>query len=115
MANEEPLLVVKAGIDIVGEVVGKDRGDGRDGVVREGETPLCRSRYGSVCKEAAGAEDRDVSRDRGISGHRGSEVLVTRRGGKHVVGIDGNVFVKWGEEESVEDFLRDLGGSGRHR
>ena len=35
-------MVVEAGVDIVGEIVGKDRSDSRDGVIREGETPLRR-------------------------------------------------------------------------
>ena len=114
LANEEPLVVVEASVDIVREVVRKDCGDSRDGVIREGETSLCCGGRGSVCEGVFGVEDRDVSRDRGISGHRGSEVFAARRGDKDVVGVNGNVFVKRGEKESVEDFLSDLRGSGRH-
>ena len=115
LANEEPVVVVKAGIDIVREVVGEDRGDGRGSMVREGKTPLRRSRCRSICKGTSGAEDRDVGCDRGVGSHQGSEVFAARRSDKHVVGIDGDIFMKWGEEESVEYLLRDLGGSGRHR
>ena len=114
LANEEPLVVVEAGIDIVGEVVGEDHGDGRGGMVREGETPLCRSRYRSVYKGALGAENRDVGCDRGIGGHWGLKVFLSRGSDKHVVGVYSNVFMEWSEEKSVEDFLGDLGRSGRH-
>ena len=44
----------------------------------------------------------------------GSKVFVARRGDENVIGIHGNIFVERGEEESVEDFLGDLGRSGRH-
>ena len=114
LANEEPLVVVEAGVDIMREVVGKDRGNSHGGVVGEGETPLRRGRRGSVCEGTFGAEDRNVRCYRGIGGHRGSEVFSARRGDKDVVGVHGNIFMKWGEEESVEDFLSDLGRSGRH-
>ena len=97
LANEEPLVVVETGVDIVREVVGKDCGDSRGGVVGEGKTPLRRSGCRSVCKGAFGAEDRDVGRAWGSGGHRGAEVFATRGSDKHVVGIDGNVFVEWGE------------------
>ena len=36
LTNEEPLVVVKACVDIVWEVVGEDCGDSRYSVVREG-------------------------------------------------------------------------------
>ena len=114
LTNEEPLVVVEAGVDIVGEIVGKDCGDSRDGVIREGEASLRGGGYGSACEGAFGAEDRDVSRDRGISGHRGSEVFAARRGDEDIVGVDSDILVKWSEEEGVENFLSDLGRSGRH-
>ena len=114
LANEEPLVVVKAGIDIVGEVIREDCGNGRDGMIGKGETPLRRSRCRGVCKGVSSAEDGDVGCDRGIGGCQGSEVFATRRSDKHVVGVDGDVFMKRGKEESVEDFLGDLGRSGRH-
>ena len=50
LANEEPLVVVEAGVDIVREIVGKDCGDSCDGVIREGETSLCCGGCGSVCE-----------------------------------------------------------------
>ena len=114
LTNEEPLVVVKACVDIVWEVVGKDCGDGRDGVIREGEASLCRGGCGSVCKGASGFKDRDVSRDRGSGRHRGSEVFTSRRGNENVIRVDGDVFVERGEEEGVENFLGDLGGCRRH-
>ena len=114
LANEEPLVVVEAGVDIVREVIGEDCGDSHDGMIREGETSLCCGGRGSVCEGALSSEDRDVGRDRSTSGRRGSEVFAARRGDKDVVGVNSNVFMKRGEKESVEDFLSDLGGSGRH-
>ena len=115
LTNEEPLVVVKACVDVVREVIRKDCGDSRDGVVGEGETPLRRSGCRSICEGTFGAKDRDVGCDRGVGSHQGSEILVVRRGNKDVVGINGDVFVERGEEEGVEDFLSDLGRSGRHR
>ena len=114
LATEEPLVIMEASIDVVREVVGKDCGDSRDGVIREGETSLCRGGCRSVCEGTFGAKDRDISRDRGTSGHRGLEVFAARRGDKDIVGVNCNVFMERGEEESVEDFLSDLGRSGRH-
>ena len=107
-------MVVKAGVDVMREVVGKDGGDSRDGVVRERETSLRCGGRGGVDEGSFGAEDRDVSCDRGISGHRGSEVFTARSGNKDVVGVYGDVFVERGEEESVENFLGDLWRGGRH-
>ena len=57
LANEEPLVVVKVGIDIVGEVVGEDRSYGRNGMVRERETALCTGRCGSVRQRSSGIKD----------------------------------------------------------
>ena len=115
LTNEEPLLVVKTCVDIMREVIRKDGGDSRGSVIREGEASLGHCRSGSVCERSFGAEYRNVSRDWGIGVHQGSEVLASRRGDENIIGVDGNVFMKRGEEESVEDFLGDLGGSGRHR
>ena len=115
LTNEEPLVVMEACVDIVWEVVREDCGDSRGGMIRKGETPLCRRGCGSVCKGSFSAEHRDVSGDWGSGVHRGSKVFASRGGDKNVVGVYGNVFVERGEEESVEDFLGDLGRSGRHR
>ena len=41
LANEEPLVVVKARVDIVWEVIRENGGDGCDGMVWKGEAPLC--------------------------------------------------------------------------
>ena len=114
LTNEEPLVVMKACVDIVGEVVREDCGDGRDSMVREGEAALCRGGRGSVRQRTLGAEDGYIGCGWSRGGHRGSEVLTARRGDKDVVGVNSDVFMEWGEEEGVEDFLSDLGGSGRH-
>ena len=105
LTNEEPLVVVETCIYIVREVIRKDCGDGRDSVIGDRETPLCRSGYGSVRERASSTEDRDVGRVRGTSGHRGSEIFAARGGDKDVVGVNGDIFMRRGEEESVEDFL----------
>ena len=64
LTNEEPLVVMETSVDIVRELIRDDGGDSRDGVVREGETPLGRRRSGSMCERSFGIEDRNVSRDR---------------------------------------------------
>ena len=84
-------------------------------MVRKGEASLRRGGSGSIREGAFSTENGDISCNRGSGGHWGSEVLASRRGDKDVVGVDGDVLVKRGEEEGVEDFLSDLGGSGRHR
>ena len=114
LANEEPLVVVEASVNVMGKVVRKDCGDSRDSVIREGEAPLRRGGCGSVFKGTSGIEDRDVGCTRIIRGHRSPEVLATGGSDEDVVGVNGNILVEWGEEESVEDFLGDLGRSERH-
>ena len=114
LTNEEPLVVVESGIDIVREVVGEDCGDSRYSVVGEGETPLCRGRCGSVRQRTSGAEDGYIGCGWGIGGHWGSEVFASGGSDEDVVGVDGNVLVERGKEKGVENFLGDLGGSGRH-
>ena len=114
LANEEPLVVVEASVDIVRKIIRKDSGDSRDGVIGEGETPLRCGRCRSVCEGALSAEYRDVSRDWGSSSHRGSEVFAARRGDEDVVGVYGDIVVERGEEEGVENFLGDLWRGGRH-
>jgi hypothetical protein len=91
------LVVVKASVDIMGEIIRKDCGDSRDSVIREGEAPLRRGGCRSVYERTLGAEDRDIGRDRGSSGYRGSEVFTSGRGHEDVVGVNGDVLVKWGE------------------
>ena len=51
------MVVVKAGVDSMGEVIGEDRGYGRDGMVGERETALRGGGRGSVCEGACGTED----------------------------------------------------------
>ena len=114
LANKEPLMVVEVRVDVVREVIRKDGGDGRGGVVRKGEASLCRGGCRSFLEGSFSAEDRNVSRDRCGRGHRGSEVLASRGGDEYVVGINGDVFVKRGEEEGIGDFLSDSRRSGRH-
>ena len=114
LTNEEPLVVVETGVDIVRKVVRKDCGDGRDGVIGERETSLCRGRCGGVCERASGTEDRNINCGWSRGGHWGSEVFATRGGDKDVVGVNGDILVKRGEKESVEYFLGYAGRSGRH-
>ena len=115
LTNKEPLVVVKACIDIMWEVVRKDCGNGRDSMVGEGEAPLRHGGSGSVHERVFSAENRDVSRDWGDGGHRGSKVLASRGGDENIVGVNGDILMEWGKEEGIEDFLGYLGGSGRHR
>ena len=115
LANEEPLMIVEARVDVMQEVIREDRGDSCGGVVWKGETPLRRGGCGSVHKRAFSAKNRDVSRNRGSGGHWGSEVFTSGGGNEDVVGVDGNIFVERGEEESVENLLGDSGRCGRHR
>ena len=114
LTNEEPLMVVKTGVDIVREVIREDCGDGRDSMFRKWETSLRRGGCGSVRQRTFGAEDGYVGCGWGIRGRRGSEVFASRGSDEYVVGVDGNVLVERSEKEGVEDFLSDLGGSGRH-
>ena len=94
MTNEEPLVIVKARIDVVWEVVRENCGNSRGSVVRKGEVPLHRSGCGSVSERAFGTENRDVNCGWGSGVHWGSEVFVSRRGNENIVGVDGNVFMK---------------------
>ena len=114
MANEEPLVVVKTGVDVVREVVRKDCGDSRDSVVREGEVSLCRGRCGSIRQRTLGAEDGYISRGWGFCVHWGSEVFALGGSDEDIIGIDGDILVERGEEESVKDLLGDSRRSGRH-
>jgi hypothetical protein len=114
LTNEEPLVIVKVCIDIMWEVVREDCSDSHSGMVGKREAPLRHGRRGGVCERAFGAEDRDISHDWGSSSHWGSEVFASGGGDENVIGVNGNVFVEWSEKESVENFLGDLRGSGRH-
>ena len=115
LTDEEPLVVVKARINIMQEVVREDGGDSCDSVVWEGEASLHCSGGGSVHERATSVEDRDVSHDWGSGIHWGSEVLVLWGGNENVVGVNSNVLVKQGKKKGVEDFLGYPRGSGRHR
>ena len=114
LTNEEPSVVVEAGINIAREIVGKDRGNSRDGMIREGETSLRCGRYGSVRQRTSGAEDRHRGCGWGVGSHRGPEVFALGGSNEDVVGVDGDIFVERGEEESVEYFLGYTGRRGRH-
>jgi hypothetical protein len=114
LTNEEPLVVVKSCVDVVWEIIGEDCGDSRYSVVRERETSLCRGRRGRVRQGTSGAEDGYIGCCWGIGGHRGSEIFASGGGDEDIVGVNGDIFVERGEEESVEDFLGYLRGSGRH-
>ena len=115
LANEEPLMIVEARVDVVREVIQEDHGNSCCGVVRKGETPLHRGGCGSVLKRTFGTEDGYVGRGWSIYGHRESKVFASWGGDKDVVRVNGDVLMEWSKEESVENFLSDLGGSGRHR
>ena len=114
LTNEEPLVIVKACVDIVWKVIREDGGDSRYGVVGKGEASLCRGGRGSVRQRAFGTEDGDIGCGWGTRGHGGSKVFASGGSDEDVVGVDGNILMERGEEESVEDFLGDLGRSGRH-
>ena len=96
------------------EIIGEDSRDGGDCMIGEGEAPLCHGGDRCIGKQSASSENRDVGREGRISGHRGSEVFSARRGNVHIIGVDGDVVVKRGKEEGVEQFLGNAGGSGRH-
>ena len=68
----------------------------------------------SVLEWTFGAEDRHIGRDWGSGSRRGLEVFASRGGDENIVGVNGDVLVKRGEEESIENFLGDLGGCRRH-
>ena len=114
LANEEPLVVVEAGVDIVREVVGKDCGDSRGSMVGKGKTPLRRGGCWGIYEGTFGTEDGDIGRDRGIDAHRRSEVFAAWGGYKDIVGVDSDVFVERGKKEGVKNLLSDLGRGGRH-
>ena len=114
LTNEEPLVVVKACVDIVWEVVREDGSNSRDGVVRKGKASLCCGGRGSVFEGTFGAENGDIGRSWSCGGHRGLKVFAPRGSDKDVVGVDGDVLVERGEEESVEYFLGFAGRRGRH-
>ena len=115
MTNEKPLVVVKAGVDVMWEVIREDGGYGRDSVVGKGEAPLRHGGGGGIHERVFGAENRDISRGQGSGGHRGSEVLALGRGDEDIVGVDGDILMEWGEEEGIKNFLSYLGRRGRHR
>ena len=114
LTNEEPLMVVEACVDVVWEVIRKNRGYGCNGVIWKQETSLGHGGRGSVLKRASSVENGDIGRDWSDGGHQGSEVFVSGGGDKNIIGVDGDVLVVWGKQEGVKDFLSYLGGSGRH-
>ena len=70
LPNEEPLMIVEAGVNVMREIVGEDCGYGGDSVVGERKTPLRCGRGGSVVKGSSSAQDRDVSCGRGVGCRR---------------------------------------------
>ena len=111
LANEKPLVVVKACINVVWEIIREDCGSG---VIRKGEAPLHHSGCGSVFERSLGAKNGDVGQGWGGRSHWRSKVLTSRGGDKDIIRIDGDVLVERGEEKGVEDFLSYSGGGGRH-
>ena len=114
LTNEEPLVIVKACIDVMREVIQKDCGDGCNSVVREGEAPLRRSGSRSIYEGTLVVKNGDIGHGWGSGHHWGLGAFASRGGNEDVIRVNGNVLVKRGEEEGVEDFLSDSGGSGRH-
>ena len=114
LANEEPLVVVKARVDVMREVVREDRSDSCGGVIREGKASLCRGGRGSVRERADGTENGNVSHTRGSGIHRGSEVFASWRGDEDIVGVDSDILVERSKEEGIEYFLGYTGRRGRH-
>ena len=114
MTNEEPLIGVESGINIVWEVIGKDCCDSSDSMVRERETSLCHSRHWFSGEGSSGTKNGDVSRNWGVGGHWWSEFFASRSGDIDVVGVDGDIVMERGKKKGVEHFLSYAGGSGRH-
>ena len=42
------------------------------------------------------------------------KILSLRIGDKNIVRVNSNVFVEWGEKESIKEFVCDLRRGGRH-
>ena len=57
LANEEPLVVMKLGINVMWEVIGEDGCNSCNGMVGKGKAPLCHGRDRRVNKRSSGAED----------------------------------------------------------
>ena len=107
LANEEPLGVMKACVDIVGKVIGQNGCNGSDHMIRDGETSLCRSRNRGIGKGVSCTQNRDIGCGGRSHGHRGSEVFSSWGSDKNIIRVDGDILVKRREEESVEKFLGD--------
>ena len=114
LSDEEPLLVMKVGIDVMWEVIGEDGRNGGNSVIWKWKTPLCRGRGGNVTEGLSCAQDRDVSHNGRVGGRWWSEVFPSRGSNIDVVRIHSDVVVEWGEKEGVENFLGDARRSGRH-
>ena len=83
-------------------------------MLREREAPLCHGGCRGVFEGALGAKDRDISRDRGVRGHRRSEVFAAGRRDEDIIGVNGDILVERGEEKGVENLLSDAGRGRRH-
>ena len=114
LTNEEPLVVVEAGVDMVWEVIGKDHGNCSDCVVREREASLCRGRYQFGREGPSCTENGDGSCNGIIGGHRGLKVLSLRSSNVHIVRVNGDIVVERGEKKGIKQLLSDMRGSRRH-
>jgi hypothetical protein len=114
LTNEEPLIGMESGIDIVWEVIGKDCCDSSDCMIGERETSLCCSRRWFSGEGSSSTKNGDVSRDRGVGNHRGLEVLPSRSGNIDVVRVDSDIIMERGEKKGVKHFLSYTGGCRRH-
>ena len=114
LANEEPLVGMKSGIDIVREIIGEDSCDSSDCVVGEREASLCRGGYGFGGKGSSRAKDGDIGCRGSVDSHWRSEIFSSRGGDIDVVGVDSDIVIKRGKKEGVEYFLSYAGGCRRH-
>ena len=115
LANEEPLVGMQSGVDVMQKVIRKNSRNGSDCVIGEGEAALCCGRQWGVGKGLFCAQDGDIGCDGGIGVHRWSEVFLVGGGDKNIVGVYSDIFVEQGEEKGVEEFLRNMRQGGRHR
>ena len=97
LANEEPLVIMKACVNVVWEVIGEDCCYGSSSMVGDGKAPLCHGGDQHVSEQSFGSEDGDVGCDRGVSSHQGSEVFSSRGGDKDIVRVNSDIFMEWGE------------------
>ena len=95
-------MVVKSGVNVVREVVGKDSGDGSYSMIGKREASLCRSRDWRSGERLTSSKNRHISRSGGVGGHWGSVVFSMRRGHIDIVGVNGDIVMEWSKKEGIE-------------